>query len=84
MSTTYGLIYSANSKTASSSNLVVVGLVNANVSDNIPDKMNTMGNEIGKRLEYNEWLKWWIRLTTLEQTLNNNGIQNNFDNEKRV
>ena len=44
-----------------------------------------MGNKFGKRFDYNEWLKWWIRLTTLvEQTLNNNGLQNNFDNEKRV
>ena len=35
-----------------------------------------------KRFDYNEWLKWWIKLTTSEQTLKNNGIQNNdFYNE---
>ena len=34
-----------------------------------------IGNEFEKRFDYNEWLKRWIRLTTLEQTLNNNGIQ---------
>ena len=54
--------------------------------ENTMDKLmgNTMGNEFEKRLDYNEWIKWWIRLTISEQTLNNNGIQNNFDNEKRV
>ena len=36
---------------------------------------STMGNEFGKRHDYNEWLKWWARLITSEQTLNNNGIQ---------
>ena len=30
---------------------------------------NTMGNEFGKRLDYNEWIM---------------GYKNNFDNEKRV
>ena len=30
-----------------------------------------MGNKFGKRFDYNEWLKWWVRLTTSEQTLNN-------------
>ena len=34
-----------------------------------------MGNKFGKRFDYNEWLKWWIKLTTSEQTLKNNGIQ---------
>ena len=34
-----------------------------------------MGNEFGKRFDYNEWLKWWIKLTTSEQTMKNNGIQ---------
>ena len=35
-------------------------------------KMDTlMENEFGKRFDYNEWLKWWVRLTTSEQTLNN-------------
>ena len=55
--------------------------------ENTMDKLmgNTMGNEFGKRLDYNEWIKWWIRLTTLvEQTLITMGLQNNFDNEKRV
>ena len=37
-----------------------------------------MGNKFGKRFDYNEWLKWWVRLTTLEQTLNYNEIQNNL------
>ena len=36
---------------------------------------NTMGNKFGKRFDYNEWIKWWIKLTTSEQTLNYNGIQ---------
>ena len=45
---------------------------------------NTMGNKFGKRFDYNEWIKWWIKLTTSEQTLNYNGIQNDFYNEKRV
>lgn len=49
-------------------------------------KMDTlMGNEFGKRLDYNEWIldnEWRAKLITLvEQTLNNNGIQNNFDNK---
>ena len=39
---------------------------------------NTMDSEFGKRFDYNEWLKWWVRLTTLEQTLNYNEIQNNL------
>ena len=34
-----------------------------------------MGNKFGKRFDYNEWLKWWIKLTISEQTLKNNGIQ---------
>ena len=37
-----------------------------------------MGSKFGKRFDYNEWLKWLIRLTTLEQTLNYNEIQNNL------
>ena len=42
---------------------------------------NIMGNKFGKRFDYNELImdnEWWVRLTTLEQTLNYNGIQNNL------
>ena len=52
---------------------------------NLEMKMGTLiGNEFGKRLDYNEWIIWWIKLTTLEQTMNKNWIQNDFYNEKRV
>ena len=43
-----------------------------------------MGNELGKRFDYNEWLKGWEKIKTLEQTINNNGVQNDFYKEKRV
>ena len=43
-----------------------------------------MGSKFGKRFDYNEWLKWWEKIKTLEQTINNNGVQNDFYNEKRV
>ena len=47
-----------------------------------------MGNEFRKRLNYNEWIldnEWRAKLITLvEQTLITMGLQNNFDNEKRV
>ena len=41
-----------------------------------------IGMNLEKRFDYNEWLKWWIKLTTSEQTLKNNWIQNDFYNEK--
>ena len=41
-----------------------------------------MGSKFGKRLDYNEWIKWWEKIKTLEQTINNNGVQNDFYNEK--
>ena len=47
-----------------------------------------MGSEFRKRFDYNEWIldnEWRAKLITLvEQTVNNNEIQNNFYNEKRV
>ena len=56
------------------------GFYNGNELEvNLEMKMdNLMGNKFRKRFDYNEWLKWWVRLTTLEQTLNNNVIQKNL------
>ena len=44
-----------------------------------------MGSKFGKRLDYNEWLKWWIKLTTSETNTEKQwDTKNNFDNEKLV
>ena len=43
-----------------------------------------MWSKFGKRFDYNEWLKGWEKIKTLEQTINNNGVQNDFYKEKRV
>ena len=44
-----------------------------------------MRNEFEKRFDYNEWIldnEWRAKINNISRA--NNGIQNNFDNEKRV
>ena len=47
---------------------------------NLDMKMDKlMESDNRKRFDYNEWLKWWVRLTTLEQTLNRQWITEKFN-----